>query len=140
MNARQLLADAARAAIGQVADPELHRSLGELQMVRDVSADVVSAASAVDDVTEVTVEFETMTGAQRSAIPMAAPTGTSPARAVYAVASGKGGVGKSSVGVPVVVAEPDSPSAVALRATAASLRPVRRGLAGRSLDLVPVAR
>jgi ATP-binding protein involved in chromosome partitioning len=43
-------------------------------------------------------------------------------------------------GVPVVAAEPASPSAVALRAAAARLRPVRRGLAGVSLGLTPVTR
>ncbi len=132
MNARQQLADAVRVAVGQVADPELHRSLGELEMVRDVRAgrrgqvtarialttpgcpmteriraDVVSAAAAVQGVTEVAVEFETMTDAQRSAIsrPIRTwPGPASPARAVYAVASGKGGVGKSSVAANLAVA------------------------------------
>jgi ATP-binding protein involved in chromosome partitioning len=127
VNARQQLADAVRAAVGQVVDPELHRSLGELRMVRDVRtgrrgqvsvrialttpgcpmtdrirADVVSAATMVEGVTGVAVEFGTMTDAQRSAISM--PAGISPARAVYAVASGKGGVGKSSVAANLAVA------------------------------------
>jgi ATP-binding protein involved in chromosome partitioning len=43
-------------------------------------------------------------------------------------------------GVPVVLADPASPSAAALRAAATRLRPVRRGLAGMSLSLEPVAR
>lgn len=38
MKARQPLADAVRAAVGQVLDPELHRSLGELEMIRVVRA------------------------------------------------------------------------------------------------------
>ncbi|MGC5167152.1 P-loop NTPase [Luteimicrobium sp. DT211] len=41
-------------------------------------------------------------------------------------------------GVPVVVAEPDSPAAVALREVARSLAARPRGLAGRSLGLSPV--
>ena len=38
-------------------------------------------------------------------------------------------------GIPVVVGAPDSPSATALNAAAAALRPVRRSLVGRMLDL-----
>lgn len=41
-------------------------------------------------------------------------------------------------GVPVVLAHPDSASAIALRAVAAALRPARRPLAGRHLTLTPV--
>ena len=43
-------------------------------------------------------------------------------------------------GVPVVVGAPDSPSAVALNAAASELRPVRRSLVGRMLDLSVVSR
>ena len=38
MKTRQPLADAARAAVGQVLDPELHRSFGKLEMIRIVRA------------------------------------------------------------------------------------------------------
>jgi ATP-binding protein involved in chromosome partitioning len=43
-------------------------------------------------------------------------------------------------GLPVVLAEPDSPAAVALRAVARTLSRRARGLAGRSLGLTPVGR
>lgn len=43
-------------------------------------------------------------------------------------------------GVPVVVGAPDSPSALALSAAATALRPVRRSLVGRPLDLSVVSR
>jgi ATP-binding protein involved in chromosome partitioning len=128
VNSRPNLAGAVRAAVGQVIDPELGRPLGDLGMVRDVRggrrgqvtihislttpgcpmterirADVVSAASAVDGVTRVTVEFSAMPEEQRSAISVPAGNRSSPARAVYAVASGKGGVGKSSVAANLAV-------------------------------------
>lgn len=41
-------------------------------------------------------------------------------------------------GVPVILAHPDSASAIALRSVAAALRPARRPLAGRHLTLTPV--
>src|SRR3954462_2501810 len=43
-------------------------------------------------------------------------------------------------GVPVVLGDPDSPGAVALRAVARGLSTRARGLAGRSLDLPPAGR
>ncbi|MBM6405139.1 Mrp/NBP35 family ATP-binding protein [Phycicoccus sp. CSK15P-2] len=43
-------------------------------------------------------------------------------------------------GMPVVLGEPDSPAAVALRAVASDLASRARGLAGRSLGLSPVGR
>jgi len=43
-------------------------------------------------------------------------------------------------GTPVVLAEPDSPAAQALRSVATSLMARRRGLAGRSLGLTPAGR
>jgi ATP-binding protein involved in chromosome partitioning len=129
VNSRAQLAGAVRAAVAQVIDPELHRSLGDLGMVRDVRAgrrgqvtahialttagcpmadriraDVTRAASAVDGVTEVSVQLTPMPEAQRSAISIPAGRRPSPARAVYAVASGKGGVGKSSVAANLAVA------------------------------------
>ena len=42
--------------------------------------------------------------------------------------------------MPVVLAEPDSPAAQALRAIASTLGGRARGLAGRSLGLTPVNR
>lgn len=129
MNSRLHLAGEVRTAVSQVADPELHQRLGDLGMVRDIQAgrrgqvtvrvalttpgcpmtdrlraDVTSAASAVDGVTGVAVEFSAMPEEQRSAISVAAGRQPSPARAVFAVASGKGGVGKSSVAANLAVA------------------------------------
>ena len=46
----------------------------------------------------------------------------------------------SDAGTPVVLAEPDSPAAVALRGVARQLGRRARGLAGRSLGLTPVSR
>ena len=43
-------------------------------------------------------------------------------------------------GTPVVLGEPDSPAAVALRGIASGLATRSRGLAGRSLGLSPVGR
>jgi ATP-binding protein involved in chromosome partitioning len=127
VSARLSLADAVRAVVGLVPDPELHRPLAELDMVREVRAgrrgqvsirialttpgcpmtgqiraEVTRAATAVEGVGAVTVEFGVMPESQRAAI--SAPSGTSPARVVYAVASGKGGVGKSTVAANLAVA------------------------------------
>jgi len=113
-----------RAAVGNVLDPELHRPLAELDMLRGVSCDrvgrvdveialttpgcpmkerltrdVVTSASAVPGVSAVGVRFTVMNEQQRRAV------ATKPvAAAVYAVASGKGGVGKSSVAANLAVA------------------------------------
>ncbi len=46
----------------------------------------------------------------------------------------------SDQGLPVVLGEPDSPAAVALRGIATQLASRSRGLAGRSLGLSPVGR
>jgi ATP-binding protein involved in chromosome partitioning len=131
-------ADAVRAALAGVMDPEIRRPLTELGMVKDVTLtdgaarvtiwltvadcpmkdtlrrDVTAAASAVPGVTSVTVELDVMSPEQREElrrhlrggtpeprIPFAEPG--SPTR-VYAVASGKGGVGKSSVTVNLAAA------------------------------------
>lgn len=129
---RDDLVAAVRAAVGELRDPELHRTFDELGMLRDVQvdrhgraaigvalttpgcpmverirADVLSAAGSVAGVTEVRIKFATMSADERAAaaafaIPV--PAGSSPARAVYAVASGKGGVGKSSVAANLAVA------------------------------------
>lgn len=129
MSNRSGLTAAVRAAVSEVADPELDQRLGDLAMVRDVRAgrrgqvtvqialttpgcpltdqiraDVSAAAARVAGVSAVTVEFSVMPQAQRSALQPPARPGPSPARAVYAVASGKGGVGKSSVAANLAVA------------------------------------
>jgi len=122
-----------RAAVGNVLDPELHRPLAELDMIRGVSCDrsgsvdveialttpgcpmkerltrdVVTSASAVPGVSAVGVRFTVMDEQQRRAVAtkvlVARPAATPVAAAVYAVASGKGGVGKSSVAANLAVA------------------------------------
>ncbi|GAA1851641.1 Mrp/NBP35 family ATP-binding protein [Myceligenerans crystallogenes] len=133
-----------RDALSRVQDPEIHRPITELDMVRSVAVeqadaaagahvvvgidltvagcpmkstlvkDVTAAASAVDGVASVTVDLGVMTPDQRTAlrtklrggtgepvIPFAQPGSLTK---VYAVASGKGGVGKSSVTANLAVA------------------------------------
>jgi len=121
-------------AVGAVVDPELHRTLAELGMVRAVRAgrggrvdveialttagcpmiqrltyDVTTAASAVSGTTDVTVNFSVMTEPERRALAerflAGRPANGGPlASSVFAVASGKGGVGKSSVAANLAVA------------------------------------
>lgn len=112
-------------ALAQVNDPELHRSLTELKMVRKVSVhggkvdviialtvpncpmkgkietDVRQAIAALPGVEEVTVELTSMTDEERKAV-FGEPKGGSATpynriQRVIAVMSGKGGVGKSLV-------------------------------------------
>ena len=131
-------AAALRTAIGRVEDPEIHRTLEELNMLRDIDVaadgsvrvlvaltipgcplkgklteDVAAAAKTVDGVGEVTVDFTSMTDAERNELTASLrgeePTEIPLARAgsktrVIAVASGKGGVGKSSVTTNLAVA------------------------------------
>nr|WP_043719075.1 Mrp/NBP35 family ATP-binding protein [Kutzneria sp. 744] len=132
-------ADAVRAALGGVQDPEIRRPITELGMVKDVTigedgavtvavfltvagcplrdkitADVTAAVSAVAGVTGVKVELDVMNDQQRSelrkslrgdaaepVIPFAQPGSLT---RVYCVASGKGGVGKSSMTVNLATA------------------------------------
>jgi ATP-binding protein involved in chromosome partitioning len=127
------------AALAGVHDPEIHRPITELGMVKEVAVappgsvtvsvwltvagcpmretitrDVTRAVGAVAGVTEVHVELDVMSDTQRrklqqqvrggapvNEIPFAQPGSLT---RVYAVASGKGGVGKSSVTVNVAVA------------------------------------
>jgi len=112
-------------ALSKVNDPELHRSLTDLQMVRDVNvnngsvevtialtipdcpmkdeieADVYSAIIALPEVEEVAVHMTTMTDQERKAILGEPKEGTAAQynhiQRVIAVMSGKGGVGKSLV-------------------------------------------
>ncbi len=131
--------DRIHAALATVQDPEIHRPITELGMVKDVTIgaggavavqvwltvagcpmretitrDVTAAVSAVDGVTAVRVELDVMSDEQRKGlqqrlrggapepeIPFAQPGSLT---RVYAVASGKGGVGKSSVTVNLAAA------------------------------------
>jgi ATP-binding protein involved in chromosome partitioning len=128
--------EAVEAALATVQDPEIHRPITDLDMVKSIEidgsavtvvilltiagcpmkgpigADVRAAVAAVEGVEEVEVELDVMTDEQRAALkeklrgpgtdnPFARPD--SPTR-VFAVASGKGGVGKSSITVNLAVA------------------------------------
>ncbi len=131
--------DAVRAALATVLDPEIRRSIVELDMVDDIAVaddghvavtvlltiagcplkdtitrDTEAAIAKVDGVTGVTVTLGTMTPEQRQAmreklqgpganreIPFNKPNSLT---RIYAVASGKGGVGKSSITANLAVA------------------------------------
>ncbi|MGH3341560.1 MAG: Mrp/NBP35 family ATP-binding protein [Carbonactinosporaceae bacterium] len=128
-----------RSALATVQDPEIHRPITDLDMVKSVDVapdgtvrvgvyltvagcplrdkinhDVTGAVSRLDGVREVLVELDVMSDEQRRAlqqklrggqadkeIPFARPGSLT---RVYAVASGKGGVGKSSVTVNLAAA------------------------------------
>ncbi len=113
------------AALAQVNDPELHRSLTDLKMVREVQvhggkvevtialtvpncplknqieADVRAAISALPEVKQVSVKLVAMTDEERKALFGEPKEGAAAAynhiQRVVAVMSGKGGVGKSLV-------------------------------------------
>jgi ATP-binding protein involved in chromosome partitioning len=129
-------------ALATVLDPEIHRPITDLGMVKDVTvgpdgtvtvgiyltvsgcplreritADTTAAVSAVPRVRTVRVELDVMSDEQRAelrrslrgdatepAIPFAEPGSLT---RVYCVASGKGGVGKSSVTVNLAAAMAD---------------------------------
>ncbi|MEJ8278427.1 Mrp/NBP35 family ATP-binding protein [Pseudonocardia spirodelae] len=133
------VSEAVRAALGTVEDPEIHKPITELGMVKsvDVSADglarvgvyltvagcpmretitsrVTEAVSKVPGVERVEVELDVMSDEQRTelrrslrgdadepVIPFAQPGSLT---RVFCVASGKGGVGKSSVTVNLAAA------------------------------------
>jgi ATP-binding protein involved in chromosome partitioning len=123
-------------ALGQVMDPEIHKPITELEMVKDITIsdtgvvtvdvlltvpgcplkdrinkDVTAAVSPLPGVRQVVVQLGSMTEEQRQALvgklrgPQAAQQrkitfwGEDSSTRVLAVASGKGGVGKSSVTV-----------------------------------------
>ena len=134
--------DAIRSALAGVEDPEIHKPITELGMVKDINVldhgkvevavyltvagcpmketitqRVTDAVSAVSGVTTVSVELDVMNDEQRRelrktvrgdadepVIPFAQPGSLT---RVYAVASGKGGVGKSSVTVNLAAAMAD---------------------------------
>lgn len=134
---------AVRSAVEQVQDPEIHRSLGELGMVRDLGVsdgrvdvlvaltipgcplkdklthDVTAAAMTVEGVTAVEVSFTSMTDEERAALSADLRGASGQAREitigkagtktrVVGIASGKGGVGKSSVTANLGVALADT--------------------------------
>ncbi|MGD2051364.1 MAG: P-loop NTPase [Acidimicrobiia bacterium] len=121
---------AVRAAIEKVEDPEIHRTLADLDMLRELEVsddgavrvlvaltipgcplkdkltdDVTAAARSVEGVTEVTVEFTHMSDEERSRLVTSLhgeqreiSVGKAGSRTrIITIASGKGGVGKSSV-------------------------------------------
>jgi ATP-binding protein involved in chromosome partitioning len=126
-------------ALAGVNDPEIHRPITDLGMVKNIeispdgtvrvdvyltvagcplrdtiTRDVTTAVSAVEGVSRVRVELDVMSEEQRKAlqtqlrggqaapeIPFSKPTSLT---RVFAVASGKGGVGKSSVTVNLAAA------------------------------------
>jgi ATP-binding protein involved in chromosome partitioning len=126
-------------ALATVSDPEIHRPITELGMVKNVdigaqgsvrvdvwltvqgcplrdtiTRDVTAAVSKLDGVSAVRVELDVMSEEQRRSL-QAQLRGGKPERVipfakpdsltrVYGVASGKGGVGKSSVTVNLAVA------------------------------------
>ena len=126
-------------ALASVNDPEIHRPITDLGMVKNIeispdgtvrvdvyltvagcplrdtiTRDVTAAVGALEGVSRVRVELDVMSDEQRKAlqtqlrggqpapeVPFAQPTSLT---RVFAVASGKGGVGKSSVTVNLAVA------------------------------------
>ncbi|GAA1359629.1 MULTISPECIES: Mrp/NBP35 family ATP-binding protein [Brevibacterium] len=131
--------DAVRAALATVLDPEIRRSIVELDMVDDIAVaddghvavtvlltiagcplkdtitrDTEAAVAKVDGVTGVTVTLGTMTPEQRQAMreKLQGPGAnreipfnkSNSLTRIYAVASGKGGVGKSSITANLAVA------------------------------------
>ena len=125
---------AIEAAVGAVPDPELRRPLAELGMLRGVHPGrdgrvlvevalttagcpmqaelrdaVAAAAVGVPGVSAVEVRFATMAEHERRDVSRVVATdrpvdGRPVAREIYAVGSGKGGVGKSSVAANIAVA------------------------------------
>ncbi|MQA87702.1 MAG: P-loop NTPase [Streptosporangiales bacterium] len=141
--ASALTVEQVTAQLGKVKDPEIHRPITELDMVKDVdiasngtvrvgvwltvagcpmrdtiTRDVTGAVSELPGVSKVLVDLDVMSDEQRKElqrklrgdrqereIPFAQPGSLT---RVYAVASGKGGVGKSSVTVNLAAAMADS--------------------------------
>jgi ATP-binding protein involved in chromosome partitioning len=132
--------DQVTGALAGVNDPEIHRPITELGMVKNVDVapdgtvrvdvwltvagcplrdtitrEVTAAVSKLDGVSRVRVELDVMSEEQRRSLQANLRGGSRPERVipfaspdsltkVYAVASGKGGVGKSSVTVNLAVA------------------------------------
>ncbi|GAA2032586.1 Mrp/NBP35 family ATP-binding protein [Catenulispora yoronensis] len=131
--------DAIHKALSKVQDPEIHRSITELDMVKSVhvaadgavrvaifltvagcpmkdrlTGDIQREVAAIAGVTAVEVELDVMSSEQREALKTKLRGGqvdreipfaqAGSLTRVYAVASGKGGVGKSSVTVNLAAA------------------------------------
>jgi ATP-binding protein involved in chromosome partitioning len=114
--------------LGAVEDPELHQGIGSLGMLRDVALRrgratvrvalttascplreqlrlaLTAAAESVPGVRAVDVEFTTMSEHERLGLAQRLRRGLRDDTRVYAVASGKGGVGKSTVAANLAVA------------------------------------
>lgn len=127
-------AEAVRAALARVVDPEIRRPITELDMVREVTVqdavarvdlrltivgcpaadtierDVRAAVLAVDGIEQLDLEVGVMTPAEREALTTrlrgtkAQQFGPDSLTRIIAVSSGKGGVGKSTVTANVAVA------------------------------------
>ena len=127
-------ADDVRAALARVVDPEIRRPITELDMVRDVTLDagaarvelkltivgcpaadtierdVRAAVLGVDGVTALDLDIGVMTVAEREALTTRlrgtkkAQFGPDSLTKVYAISSGKGGVGKSTITANLAVA------------------------------------
>jgi ATP-binding protein involved in chromosome partitioning len=135
----ETFADRIHAALSKVQDPEIHRPITELDMVKGVrvaadgtvdvaiyltvagcpmkdrlTKDITAAVSGLEGVTKVNVELDVMSTQQRDALKSKLRGGqvekeipfaqAGSLTRVYAVASGKGGVGKSSVTVNLAAA------------------------------------
>ncbi|MEY9925580.1 ATP-binding protein involved in chromosome partitioning [Catenulispora sp. GP43] len=131
--------DAIHSALSKVQDPEIHRSITELDMVKEVHVaadgavkvaifltvascpmkdrltnDIKREVGTIDGVTAVEVELDVMSSEQREALKTKLRGGqvereipfaqAGSLTRVYAIASGKGGVGKSSVTVNLAAA------------------------------------
>jgi ATP-binding protein involved in chromosome partitioning len=131
--------DAIHKALSKVQDPEIHRSITELDMVKEVHVaadgavqvaifltvagcpmkdrltnDIKREVGAISGVTDVEVELDVMNSEQREALKTKLRGGqvdreipfaqAGSLTRVYAIASGKGGVGKSSVTVNLAAA------------------------------------